>query len=107
MTCLQRERPTGTTVAVSPPHDIDVATVRRFRAALFDAIETGRPRDVVVEMAGVEFCDSTGLAALVAAHHRAAGRGVRFTVSDPPPSLTRLLRLTGVGRVLAIRTGAA
>ncbi len=100
MSELQQKEMTETAVVV-PPHEIDASTVGVFRALLFDAVDS-HPGAVTVDMAGVEFCDSTGLAALVGAHHRAYGRRVPLVITSPPPSLMALLRLTGLGRVLAI-----
>ncbi len=89
------------TAVVVPPREIDVSTVGAFRSLLFDAVDS-HPRAVDVDMADVEFCDSTGLAALIGAHHRAYGQHVPLTITSPPRSLTTLLHLTGLGRVLSV-----
>jgi anti-sigma B factor antagonist len=51
---------------------------------------------VVVDLAGVEFVDSTGLSVLVRAHQQASERGVEFGIQNPRPQAHRLLSLTGL-----------
>lgn len=57
---------------------------------------------VVVDLAGVEFIDSTGLSVLVRAQQRARERGVEFGVTNPRAQAHRLLTLTGLEERLTI-----
>ncbi|MEV7188076.1 STAS domain-containing protein [Kitasatospora sp. NPDC093102] len=50
---------------------------------------------VVVDCAGLEFCDSTGLNALLRAKARAAVDGSRIELARPRPLILRMLELTG------------
>jgi len=52
--------------------------------------------DVVLDLAGVSFCDSSGLAALISAHRRTRRRGGTVTLRGPHGPMRRILRLTGV-----------
>ncbi len=51
---------------------------------------------VRIDLAGVSFCDARGLRALVgvAAHARAAGRGLSLVA--PRPAIVKIMRITGV-----------
>jgi anti-sigma B factor antagonist len=71
------------------------------RAALTDATDKGS-KDIVVDLTGLEFLDSTGLGALIGAHRRAEERGgsLRLIVSDGP--IARLLNITGLIRIFAV-----
>ena len=51
---------------------------------------------VIVDLAGVEFVDSTGLSVLVRAHQQASERGLEFGIQNPRPQAHRLLSLTGL-----------
>lgn len=62
---------------------------------LSDALATATST-VVVDLAGVEFIDSTGLSVLVRAQQQASERGVEFGVQNPRPQAHRLLSLTGL-----------
>lgn len=57
---------------------------------------------VVVDLAGVEFIDSTGLSVLVRAQQQASERGVEFGVQNPRAQAHRLLSLTGLEERLTI-----
>ncbi len=54
------------------------------------------PSTVVVDLAGVDFIDSTGLSVLVRAQQRASESGVGFGVQNPRAQAHRLLTLTGL-----------
>jgi anti-sigma B factor antagonist len=57
---------------------------------------------VVVDLAGVEFIDSTGLSVLVRAQQQASERGIEFGVQNPRAQAHRLLSLTGLEERLTI-----
>jgi anti-sigma B factor antagonist len=79
---------------------LDIATAPTVRAALSEAIEKGS-HHLVVDLAQLEFLDSTGLGVLIGAHRRAAERGgsFRLIISDGP--ISRLLNITGLMTVFA------
>lgn len=80
---------------------LDVATSPALKDALTKAAAQGRS-ELIVDLAQVEFLDSTGLGALMGAHRRAVESGGRLAliVNDGP--ISRLLNITGLSRVFAI-----
>lgn len=64
-------------------------------------IAGGRPR-LVVDLAGVNFCDSTGLGALVRVHRQAQARGGWLRLAAPGAALRRMLEVTNLVRLLAV-----
>jgi anti-anti-sigma factor len=58
---------------------------------------------VVIDLAGVTFLDSTGIAALVVAQRRAVVAGRRLTVANAQGMVRRVLDLTGALHTLAGR----
>jgi anti-sigma B factor antagonist len=74
---------------VTPTGDIDLAVAGQVRAALTDLVDHGHPR-LLVDLAGVSYIDSAGLAALVAAmkHARHAGGDVRLCALQPDVQAT-------------------
>jgi anti-anti-sigma factor len=58
-------------------------------------------REIIVDLAGVSFCDSTGIALLIKAWQigQAIGTTVRIT-ADAQPRVAAVLQLTGVWEVL-------
>lgn len=89
---------TGNDIRVSG--EIDAHSVSVVDAALADADPT---TTIVLDLSGVTFIDSSGLRALVAAHKRAQAGGGELVVAGPSEPVLRLLGLTGLDQVLAIR----
>jgi anti-sigma B factor antagonist len=77
--------------------DAGCAEVLREHLGLLIDAATG---DVDVDMAAVEFCDSTGLRELLSARQQLLVRGRRLRVTNASVAVTRLLDLAGVSHVL-------
>ena len=73
--------------------DIDSATV--LSTALEQAFD-GSPPCVVVDLSGIEFCDSTGLSEFVLGHNRAVAAGGWLRLAAPAPFLGELLETVGL-----------
>ena len=83
--------------------EIDVNTAPRMRAALDAALRTGVP--VVIDMDGVTFMDSTGIAVLVSVNLRAIRIGTPVVLRAVPARIRNLLGLLGLEAVLAVEPG--
>lgn len=57
--------------------------------------------NLVIDLAGVTFLDSTGIAALIVAHRRAAATGRRLAVINARGIVRRVLDITGTFPTLA------
>jgi anti-sigma B factor antagonist len=78
---------------------MDYQTATFFRKGLLDEIARGRRR-VVLDLSGVSFCDSAGLAVLLWAWRKAANAGAVLVLACVPTYLQRMFTLTGVDTVL-------
>ncbi len=72
--------------------ELDAFTVPEVRTALAEAHD----RDVVLDLAGVTFIDSSGLAMIVEARHRLEGEQHRLVLGPRSAVVQRLLELSGV-----------
>ncbi|GAA4702914.1 STAS domain-containing protein [Pseudonocardia yuanmonensis] len=61
------------------------------------------PADLVVDVAGLDFCDSAGLAALIGLQRRAARRGGTVTLAGVSGTLRRVLHVTGAEILFTLR----
>jgi anti-sigma B factor antagonist len=52
--------------------------------------------DLVLDLSGLAFVDSSGLRVLISAQHQLAERGGTLTLHDPSPTVRRLLEITGL-----------
>jgi anti-sigma B factor antagonist len=83
--------------------EIDLATAPRLRAYI-DGVLALQRGDVIIDMAEVQFCDSTGLGVIMHAATRLAARGHTLIVRRPTRPVARILAITGVDRVVSVET---
>jgi anti-sigma B factor antagonist len=80
--------------------EIDAHTAPSLAAAIDAAGER-----VTVDLAGIEFVDSSGLRVLIDAHQRLADQGGGLVIAAPSDAVTRLFQISGVDDYLSIETG--
>jgi anti-sigma B factor antagonist len=84
--------------------ELDIATAPKLCARL-DATRTGRRPRLLVDLTDVDFCDSTGLRALLGAASEVRAHGGRFAiVCTPSGDVARLLEVVGAAEWMAIHS---
>ena len=83
---------------VTAPEEIDITNAEELRSALLEAVAHG-PGSLVVDMTGTQFCDSSGMHALLAAHKRAQADGKLLLAITAAPVL-RVLAITSIDRMI-------
>ncbi|MEV7416225.1 STAS domain-containing protein [Streptomyces sp. NPDC089919] len=81
--------------------DLDIETMEPAELALA-ALLGERPPVLVVALQGVGFCDSSGLNLLLRTRTSAAAAGTAFRLAEVPPTVMRVLELTGARSVFAL-----
>ncbi|PYC76639.1 hypothetical protein C7C46_21925 [Streptomyces tateyamensis] len=81
--------------------EVDHDQRRPLESALERAVAE-RPPLLVVDLAGLTFCDSTCLNALLRARIAACAAGIPLVLAAPPAQTCRLLEITGADDVLTI-----
>ncbi|MBS2533637.1 STAS domain-containing protein [Catenulispora sp. NF23] len=92
--------PTASRPVVSLAGELDIATAPAVKTVCFETFES-RPRPyVVVDLAGLYFCDCAGLNAFVLIHNwaRAGGGWIRLCRTDR--RLQKMLDITGLAAAL-------
>jgi anti-sigma B factor antagonist len=82
--------------------EIDLYTAPRLHGELATALAGAGPAMIVVDMSRVEFCDSTGMNVLLAAHRRAREGGGDLQLAGPRPAVRKVLQLTGLETVFTV-----
>ncbi len=75
--------------------EIDLATAG---SALLDE----KPSALILDFAGVGFCDSSGIGVLVRLYNRAVVIGCRLTLRRPTPNVRAVLDMTSLTRILRV-----
>lgn len=81
--------------------EIDLYTAPRLQSELMNALGGG-PVRLVVDMSGVDFCDSTGINVLLAAHRHARERGGELQLAGPGSATRKVLQVTGLESVFTV-----
>jgi anti-sigma B factor antagonist len=88
----------GVPVVVTP-EEIDITTAEALRSALLEAATNGH-RTLVVDMTQTQFCDSSALHTLLAAHKRAEAEGREVLLVIPSTAVLRVFAITGVDHMI-------
>ena len=88
-------RTIGAGAVVTVEGELDVATAPRLRAGVA-ALPLGSGQLLVVNLAGVTFCDSSGISALIAARNVAEAAGAGVALAAVPARLSRTFGLIGL-----------
>jgi anti-sigma B factor antagonist len=91
---------------VTAPEEIDITNAEALRSALIKAAANGHGT-LVVDMTQTQFCDSSGLHTLIAAHKRAEAEGREMLLVIPSSTVLRVFALTGMDRVIPNFTSLA
>jgi anti-sigma B factor antagonist len=83
--------------------ELDLSTVTQLTGAIERAAAPARRPRLVVDLTGLEFCDSTGLRALICAVREVEVLGGRVVVAVAPDGpLDRLVELAGLREFLRV-----
>jgi anti-anti-sigma factor len=88
----------GDSVVVHVDGDLDVATSGQLGNDIAPLVENGP--NLVLDLAAVEFMDSAGIGAVLAARAAALEHGGAFEVRNPSSSVRLLLDVTGLAALL-------
>jgi anti-sigma B factor antagonist len=91
---VETGRGAGGAFTLRPTGELDIATAPRLERALHDGRRPGD--DVVLDLAGLEFVDSTGLRVIVRAVEAAHRDGWDLRLRHGPPAVRRVFEIAGV-----------
>ena len=84
---------------VTAPEEIDITNAPELRSALLEAAAHGHGT-LVADMTGTQFCDSSGMRTLLAAHKRAQAEGGELLLAITAAPVLRVFALTGIDRMI-------
>jgi anti-sigma B factor antagonist len=89
---------------ISASRELDLATAAELCARVDAARNAGRKR-LLLDLRGLEFCDSSGLRALIGAAKEVRASAGRLVVIPPVAgAVVRLFAITGADELLALRS---
>ncbi|MFE3636611.1 STAS domain-containing protein [Streptomyces cellostaticus] len=94
------------TAVVHVSGDVDLHTAATLRAHALAVVNEGVP-NLVLDLAGVDFVDSTGLSAFIGLLHTTQQAGGSLRLADVPDRLTRMVTMTGISELMPIHPTVA
>ena len=91
----------GGHAVVTASGELDLYTAPQLQTALAALLREHVDR-VVVDLSGIEFCDSTGMNVLLSAMKRLKEQGGTLELAAPRPAVRRILQVTGLDTVFAV-----
>ncbi len=82
--------------------ELDVYSSPHLRSTLLALIDGQGNLALVIDLADLQFIDSTGLSVLLTALRRSRAHGGDVVLRHPAPAILRLLKVTGMDRVFNV-----
>ncbi|MEV5508366.1 STAS domain-containing protein [Streptomyces orinoci] len=86
---------------VSVAGDVDLHTGSTLRGRVLSVVDRGIPH-IVLDLAGVDYVDSTGLSTFIGLLHSACEADGSLSLAAVPGRLMRMLTMTGISELLPI-----
>ncbi|MEE4546141.1 STAS domain-containing protein [Streptomyces sp. V4-01] len=81
--------------------ELDYSTAPELRE-LLPTLPLQPGRRLVLDLSGMEFCDSSGITALIAARHHAQAAGADIALAGVPAHTRRILHIVGLDQIFAL-----
>ena len=81
--------------------EVDLASAPQVRRGIHELIDRGHHR-IAVDLAGVDFMDSTGLGVLIGSLKRLREAGGAMVLAGIRPAVARVFEITGLDRIFTI-----
>lgn len=82
--------------------ELDHHEARQLIGELEEKIDTGMPRDCVLDLGDLKFMDSSGIAIILKLHKRMNALGGRLFVQNVQSQPMRVLDASGIDRIIEI-----
>ncbi|WAX77439.1 STAS domain-containing protein [Streptomyces sp. KMM 9044] len=99
LTITARDAATGPVLEITG--DLDYTTAPELRQAL-DRLTLVAGQLLVLDLAGLEFCDSSGITALLVARNLATEQSGGMALAAVPDNTARILHIAGLDRVFTL-----
>lgn len=98
----------GTTLTLRLTGELDHHAAGEIMRQIEDKLEVELPRDLILDLGGLTFMDSSGIAVILKTHRSMNGLGGRMRIVNVPDQPLRVLDASGIDRMIGISalTGA-
>lgn len=90
------------TLVVKVAGELDLVAAERFRSVVDSDLDRRQVRNLVLNLEGVSFIDSSGLGAIIGRYKRVARQGGAVVIAGAQPQVKRLLEMAGMMRIVTL-----
>lgn len=90
------------TLLVTVAGELDLETAPRLRALVDSQLARSGARNLLLDLAGVSFLDSSGMGAILGRYRTVAAAGGRMGIAGASTGIKRVLRLSGVAQIVSL-----
>lgn len=92
----------GERLVVGIKGDLDLKTAEPLREALDRLIARLAPKELILDLAEVEFVDSSGLGVILGRYKRLSATGRTLSLTGVRPSIRAVLDLAGISAIIPV-----
>jgi stage II sporulation protein AA (anti-sigma F factor antagonist) len=82
--------------------ELDLKTAGEFRTEVDNVMEKNSSDNLVINLQGVNFIDSSGLGVILGRYKKIIMRGGKFSIVGAPFQVRRILEMSGILRIASI-----
>ena len=82
--------------------EIDHHSVNPVREEIDNTIDRLQPKALALDFSGVTFMDSSGIGLVMGRYRKIAPYNAQLYVFNPPPSIAKVMRLSGIDKIAKI-----
>ena len=101
VTCMEENR----CLTASLSGELDHHRAREVMEELDRRIDESRPRELTLDLSGLTFTDSSGIAVLLRAQRRMVQAGGSLRVAGAPPQARKVFQAAGLERLIRFEPG--
>ncbi len=90
------------TLIVRVSGELDLASASKFRSEVDATLEKNCADNIVLNLGGVSFIDSSGLGGILGRYKKITLRGGKMAIAEAPVRVQRILELAGVFRIAGL-----
>ena len=94
----------GDTLRAAIVGEVDHHGAKELREEIDDAILAAMPKKVILDLASVDFMDSSGLGIIMGRKALADKLGAGFALQNPSKRVARIIELSGLTRIIKIES---
>lgn len=90
------------TLVIKVTGELDLVTAEEFRRTIDLELERRQIKNLLINLAGVSFIDSSGLGVILGRYKKVSASGGRMWLVGARPPVLKILQLSGFPKIIAI-----